>query len=383
MTATPRRPGRLSAGFPTGFPSGFPAGFLALAALAQGCPAPPPHQRARSHGVPTVSTDPTDAAAVSTGTSEIAPELTARVTACAARLGSTLAPELSAALGAMDDDTLLTDACRLELAVSARAPGLCDTVSLGPLRAVCAARAAMATARPDLCPAALGLRGHDPTCVAIAARAPRLCVAANVTDQGRCLALAAANPRACDGLDPLIRPACTRDLAALSRVLPPLRTEALREGSVGALVVTEAGDASVPLEYALHTCARGALLGDDGALWLVDSTRGWPSALATADDRPVPGVRILLAGTRPGVDLPAEARVLLPGGAGAMLDGAMLDTAAPPTTATARFATVPRGLGSAVRVVVTVTGIVHEARVRVVLDVDTFVRDLTPAAGLR
>ncbi len=300
--------------------------------------------------------------------------LDARLALCIHRVAHGLPPELSATLADLDDDTLLSDACRMDVALNAGVVSLCAGVSLGGLRQTCFSRVAMALGQPALCPLAIGLMGHDPTCVAIASRHPRLCVSANITERGRCIALARRDRYVCDTLDPLLRPSCRRDVIALANILPAMPDEAPREGTAGAVV--SIGTSPTPVEYTLESFARGVLLGDDGALWLMDSTRPWPVVSAMAMDLPVPAVRVPMRNARVGVDLPAEARVLLPG-------GRVLDTGTQSARAVVHFETLPHEIGSRVRGTVTVDGVSAGELVRFILDVDTFVRDVVSAAALR
>jgi hypothetical protein len=196
---------------------------------------------------------------------------------CVRRNRAALGPELARALAALEDDALLEDACGLDLAVRARDPGRCAVVRLSDLRERCVFRASVAAARPDGCPAAPGLRGRDPVCVALAARDASLCGAAAYTERARCLALAAHDRRPCDALDPLLRPACVRDFDALAALIPPLpRTPARSPEAARNAWVTPVEDASV--EEPVAWLLRGVFLDEGGALWIVDPAVGWPSA---------------------------------------------------------------------------------------------------------
>lgn len=81
----------------------------------------------------------------------------------------------------------------------------------------------MVAQTPDACPMQLEgvvTRGRNPSCVAIAARDPRLCAGeARSALRGTCEALVLRNPAKCDALLPNQRPACRREVARWASVL--------------------------------------------------------------------------------------------------------------------------------------------------------------------
>lgn len=295
----------------------------------------------------------------------------APVAQCIARSRGALTPEVSGALGVLDAESFLEDACRLDLAVRARAPALCDAVRASVLRETCLARAAMIVGAPERCPEALGLRVRDPVCVALASRDVRLCAAATPAERARCLALARNSPRECERLDPLLRPGCLRDFAALGGALPALRGEPLPEGT--ATLRVSSGDAPT---FALRGLARGAVLDETGMVWIVDPSLGWPRESAVAPEAPRVGVRIPTVGLDAGIELTVEARIALP-------ESLALDTALGSARARARCGGVPRRRGDPVVCDVTVEGVRAGLALRCELHVETFVRDVVAGSSLR
>jgi hypothetical protein len=290
---------------------------------------------------------------------------------CVRRNRAALGPELARALAALQDDALLEDACGLDLAVRARDPRRCAVVRLSDLRERCVFRAAVAAARPDGCPAAPGLRGRDPVCVALAARDASLCGAAAYTERARCLALAARDRRPCDALDPLLRPACGRDLDALAALVPALlRAPARSPEAARNAWVTPVEDASV--EEPVAWLRRGVFLDEGGALWIVDPAVGWPSAGAITLDQPLLGVVVPShRGSAPALD----ARLVSA--------SSSLSTAEGTLRAGVTLTHAPHQRGGRAAGTVTLDGASAGRTVHLTLRFDTFVRDVVPAAALR
>jgi hypothetical protein len=204
-------------------------------------------------------------------------------------------------------------------------------------------------------------------CVALAARDPALCGAAGFTERARCLALAAHEPRRCDTLDPLLRPACARDLDALAGAFPALpRAAAVAPDPARNAWATPFDDASVDDPAAWLT--RGVFLDEAGALWFVDPAVGWPADGAVAFDQPLVGLTVA---SHRGAAVATEARLVAPG-------GAVFSTADGTLGATVTLARAPHQRGDRV------VGSVAFACARpTVLRFDTFVRDVVMAAALR
>lgn len=283
-----------------------------------------------------------------------------------------MGPEMARALQALQDDALLEDACGLDLAVRARAPERCSTVRLSSLREACALRASIAAGRPEACPAAPGLRGRDPVCVALASRDASLCAAATPTERARCLALATGDHRPCDDLDPLLRPTCARDLDALRAVLPVLpRTRDLAPVQARNGWSTAAEDAGVdaPVPWLL----RGVFLDETGSLWIVDPSVGWPSTSAMVLDRALVGV---VVPSHRGTAVALEARLVTTGApALSTLDGSL--------RATVTLTHAPHRRGGRAAGTIRFESATAGSGARVELRFDTFVRDVVMAAALR
>ncbi len=291
---------------------------------------------------------------------------------CVAEVREAMPRALAGALAVLDDTVLTEDGCRLDLAVRRRAPGWCDGVVYAPVRTACQRRSAIAARRPEACPWASTRRHRDPLCVALAARDPRLCVAAGATERITCTAAATHDPRRCAALDPALRPSCVREVAVLAPLGPPmvLRHPLPAQGGVSA-----PEDDGGP-GWALSGVERGVFLDDAGWVWIVDPAVGWPAGVVAPETARF-GVRVR-PGTRPGEPDGLEARVELPG-------RAPLDTRSGslalqgPVRWTARGS--QRGARSAAELVLVAPSSAGALRLRVWWD--SFIRDLIPADTLR
>ncbi len=294
------------------------------------------------------------------------------VTRCVRRNRESLGPELGRALQALADDSLLEDSCRLDLAVRQRAPERCAPVRLSGLRETCAFRAAVASARPTSCPPSPGLRGRDPVCVALAARDASLCGAASLAERARCLALATGDGRRCETLDPLLRPACLRDLEPLRAVVAPLpRADVLSPDPALNVWSTFAGDAGA--DDPAPWLTRGVFVDEAGSLWIVDPALGWPRPSALGDDETRIGV---VLSARRGAATVTDARLLAPG-------AMALSTGDGTLRATAMLTRASTRRGGRVAGRIAFEGVTAGRVVRVELRFDTFVRDVVDAAALR
>ena len=340
------------------------AGLLVACELPRSPPTPPreppPPPRSAATGGPAAPEGPR------------APELREGdpVARCVARNREALTPELRRALDALQDDVLLADSCRMELAVRGGAPEACAAVVLPALRVECGFRAAVTAGRPEGCPSAPGSVGRDPTCVALAARDSSLCAAARIVERQRCLALAYGSPAPCATLAPELRPSCERGIDAIRGTpaathSPPRHVVESRNGWSGV-------DAGVPLEP-VEWLLRGVFLDDAGAIELVDARSGWSS------DRDVEaGVGWLAVRALPvaGVAHAAAARLRT-------VRGDVVDTADGTLVAEVRLTVVPRRRGDrvagSVRFGSHALGDLGTRELRF----DTFVRDVVPEALLR
>ncbi len=255
--------------------------------------------------------------------------------ACIRRMSEGAPAELRNAIDTLEYPSLGEDACRLDLAVTMRAGFLCDGVALSAMREVCRTRAAIAVGSPDTCPTLRPDLGRDATCVALAARTPSLCAAADAAARIRCLAVAHGDVSECAALDPLLRPRCRADVQAmLTAQLPRMRGTVLPAGTFHLRVVLGArssdGGGGVVHDYELSIASRGAFASADGTILLVDPRRGWPSMFAhsmVASDQPIVGFA-LGQPRRRGPGTVVDARIVLP-------DGTVVERASigPPGTA--------------------------------------------------
>jgi len=134
-----------------------------------------------------------------------------------------LDPLVGDALGAIGYETFLRDACRLLEAAKDKKQEVCDRIDSSALRARCRSWVAMVAQTPDACPMqfeGIVTRGRNPSCVAIAARDPRLCAGeARAAQRGTCEALVFRDPAKCDALLPTQRPQCRREVTRWASVL--------------------------------------------------------------------------------------------------------------------------------------------------------------------
>jgi hypothetical protein len=134
-----------------------------------------------------------------------------------------LDPLVGDALGAIGYETFLRDACRLLEAAKDRKRETCDKIDSSALRSRCQSWVAMVAQTPDACPLqfeGLVTRGRNASCVAIAAKDPRLCAGETRTVQrGTCEAMVARDATKCDVLPANQRPLCQREVARWRSVL--------------------------------------------------------------------------------------------------------------------------------------------------------------------
>lgn len=206
-----------------------------VAAAVCGCKEPAP----RGSGAPDAAEPPSgslvaiDASAVEMATDPPLPagdlkaelERFTSVTNCVADHAA-VSPLVADAIGAIGYDTLLHDACRMLESAKLKDAARCAAVESRAMRARCATYAAWTSSRPDDCPLTLEgepQSGRDPTCVAVAARDPRLCRGAPAARQGTCAALVTGSEAPCSHALPARRAACLRELSRFRSVLgPPL-----------------------------------------------------------------------------------------------------------------------------------------------------------------
>lgn len=170
-----------------------------------------------------------------------------------------LEPLVGDALGAIGYETFLHDSCRMLEAAKDRKKETCERIDSSPLRRKCRSWVAILAQAPDQCPLeydAVVTRGRVPSCVAIAARDPRLCAGeGRAAPRAACEAMVNRDPARCSVLGPAPKAACERELARWKLLLsPPLEgldklpvpkeTLTLGERDAG---VSDAGAADVDL----------------------------------------------------------------------------------------------------------------------------------------
>jgi hypothetical protein len=136
-----------------------------------------------------------------------------------------LDPLVGDALGAIGYETFLRDACRLLEAARDKKRETCDRIDSSALRSRCQTWVAIVAQTPDACPMqfeALVTRGRNPSCVAVAAKDPRLCAGeARSVQRATCEAMVHRDPARCEALLPNQRPLCQREVARWRSVLAP------------------------------------------------------------------------------------------------------------------------------------------------------------------
>jgi len=158
-------------------------------------------------------------------------------------------PLVGDARRAIGDDTFFRDACRLLEAAKDKKRETCERIDSSALRSRCKQWVAMIAQTPDACPMqfdALLTRGRHPSCVAIAAKDPRLCTGeSRVIQRATCEALTTREEAKCDALLPQDRPTCKRELQRWRTVLAaPLEGLPKLPASRGKLVLK--GDGNTP-----------------------------------------------------------------------------------------------------------------------------------------
>ncbi len=165
-----------------------------------------------------------------------------------------LDPVVGDALDALGYDTFLRDACRVIEAVKARSTAPCDPITARSLRDRCAMSVAVVLGDSQTCP--MEGQAHDPLCVALARRDPRLCVSVPADRRASCRAMLAKDPKKCGG-----EGRCVRRVERWRRLLP----EAASKPELGTkvtlqLTATSDGGRSKPVEVDLSTYVYPAMV---------------------------------------------------------------------------------------------------------------------------
>jgi hypothetical protein len=189
---------------------------------------------------------------------------------------SKLDPLVGDALGAIGYETFLRDACRLLEAAKDKKRETCDRIDSSALRTRCQSWVAMIAQTPDQCPMqfeGLVTRGRNASCVAIAAKDPRLCAGESRTVQrATCDALVTRDAAKCDSLLPTHRPLCQREVArwksVLAAPLDGLEKLPVVKGKISLRGVSGTADPPTPDVDLSADFARGAVVvtGRESAL---------------------------------------------------------------------------------------------------------------------
>lgn len=299
-----------------------------------------------------------------------------------------LDPLVGDALGALGYETFLRDACRLLEAAKYEKRETCDLIDASALRSRCQSWVAMVSQAPDACPMqfeGLVSRGRSPSCVAVAAKDPRLCAGeARTAARSTCAAMVLRDAAKCEGLLPNQRSACQREVARWKSVLaPPLEGLEKLPLVVGKLVVRGASGTPDPKELetdispdfssgSVVVTSRDGMKIELGSLVSSEGAR-----IATAPQKKARAALALLASPgkkdelRPSLqklelELPGEAPIVSPPA---------------PCDCTITVARVPDRRGGEVRI--TLVGTLHglNRNYSVSLDVQTFVRDVVRELG--
>lgn len=140
-------------------------------------------------------------------------------------------PLVGDGLRAIGYDTFLRDTCKLLEASRDKDKKRCEGIDATSLKARCESMVAMIAQTPDECPWDVRespARGRSSTCVAVAARDPRLCVSEPRYGKAMCDGLVTREEAKCDALGEPDRGACKREVVRFKTVLEaPLSVPAL------------------------------------------------------------------------------------------------------------------------------------------------------------
>lgn len=146
---------------------------------------------------------------------------------CVAEHAAGLDPLVFDAMNGLGYDTFVRDACRLLHAAKDRDAAACEKIDASALRSKCLSWVAMLAETPERCPLAFRnepAHGRAVTCVAVAAKDPRLCAGEmRAADRATCEALTTRLSARCERLLPRERATCTREVERWRELLrPPL-----------------------------------------------------------------------------------------------------------------------------------------------------------------
>ena len=194
-----------------------------------GVPLPTPAELAKSFGLDAsaLASDPSDPIAPAGNLRDEAEHFTS-LEACVAERAK-VDPLLGDAIRAIGYDTLFYDGCRMLLATKDRDVRSCAPIVSSALRARCETLVSIARGDVESCPRTRETsvtRGRSPSCLAAASGDARLCQGETTIPRIHCEALVMRDEKRCDWLpDDVQRPgmgkrSCLRELARLRALLP-------------------------------------------------------------------------------------------------------------------------------------------------------------------
>lgn len=142
---------------------------------------------------------------------------------------------LGDALLALGYDSFARDACRIIQAAKSQRREVCSQITVSSLQRHCELVVATVGNAPDACPMDILGRSRDPSCVALASRDARLCVAVDEQERVRCEAMLAGDAKRCASAPRAGRAACERDVDRWRTVL---RDEAAGKAATTPLTAT-------------------------------------------------------------------------------------------------------------------------------------------------
>jgi hypothetical protein len=140
---------------------------------------------------------------------------------CVANHAAKMDPLIGDALLSFGYDTFVRDACRQIDAAKSLDSKKCDAIVASDLARHCRATIAEVAGKPDDCPFSDSDKsdGRSPTCVAVASRDPRLCVAEASDQESACRAIVMGTD--CDDGDKARLASCNRLARRLRSSIPP------------------------------------------------------------------------------------------------------------------------------------------------------------------
>lgn len=209
-------------------------------------------------------------------------------------------PLVGDALRSIGYDTFLRDTCRLLEAAKSKNADRCGTIDASALRDRCTAYVAIVAGNPDACPWLVPgdhARGREPTCVAAAARDPRLCAGTEHSDRVACEAMATRSDKPCATLPDPMRAECQREAIRWRGVITdPVKTDAIAAPEVRLEITTTDGSAAPLVVSTIADLERGLVLVQDGL--------GDHFSLGAAHEMDL-GLKMALPGAGPHVSLSA------------------------------------------------------------------------------